>query len=183
MIFIWDHHLKNKNAGGRWEGGSGWGTHVNPWLFHFNVWQNPPQIKKKKRIKTLNCATSQNTLKAYFWLLRRASLYRSELPQKYTLLREASVYTSADRCLEQSSVPCEPKGLPQLMGLLWSRGSCSSYTDHIAWKKWAEPIIFIFWEFRNRKLSDWNKLAEMHNIKRRGVETVLLGLLQVKDRA
>ena len=31
---------------GRWEGGSGWGTHVNPWLFHFNVRQNPPQIKK-----------------------------------------------------------------------------------------------------------------------------------------
>ena len=22
---------------GRWEGGSGWGTHVDPWLFHFNV--------------------------------------------------------------------------------------------------------------------------------------------------
>ena len=22
---------------GRWEGGSGWGTHVNPWLFHFNI--------------------------------------------------------------------------------------------------------------------------------------------------
>ena len=22
---------------GRWEGGSGWGTHVNPWLFHLNV--------------------------------------------------------------------------------------------------------------------------------------------------
>ena len=21
----------------RWEGGSGWGTHVNPWLFHFNI--------------------------------------------------------------------------------------------------------------------------------------------------
>ena len=21
---------------GRWEGGSGWGTHVNPWLFHSN---------------------------------------------------------------------------------------------------------------------------------------------------
>ena len=25
--------------GGRWEGGSGWGTHVNPWLIHVNVWQ------------------------------------------------------------------------------------------------------------------------------------------------
>ena len=22
-------------------GGSGWGTHVNPWLIHVNVWQNP----------------------------------------------------------------------------------------------------------------------------------------------
>ena len=21
----------------RWEGGWGWGTHVNPWLIHFNV--------------------------------------------------------------------------------------------------------------------------------------------------
>ena len=28
---------------GRWEGGSGWGTPVNPWLFHFNVWQNSLQ--------------------------------------------------------------------------------------------------------------------------------------------
>ena len=32
---------------GRWEGGSGWGTYVNPWLFHFNVWQNSLQINKK----------------------------------------------------------------------------------------------------------------------------------------
>ena len=32
--------------GGRWEGGSGWGTHVNPWLSHVNVWQNPLQYCK-----------------------------------------------------------------------------------------------------------------------------------------
>ena len=43
-------------------GGSGWGTHVNPWLIHVRVWQNPLQyckviglqlikinVKKKKR--------------------------------------------------------------------------------------------------------------------------------------
>ena len=49
---------------GRWEGGSGWGTHVNPWLIHVSVWQKPLQYckvislqlikingkKKKKRI-------------------------------------------------------------------------------------------------------------------------------------
>ena len=43
---------------GMWEGGSGWGIHVTPWLIHVNVWQNPLQyckvislqlIKKKKK--------------------------------------------------------------------------------------------------------------------------------------
>ena len=50
--------------GGRWEGISGWGTHVNPWLIHANVWQKPLQYckvislqiikineKKKKRLE------------------------------------------------------------------------------------------------------------------------------------
>ena len=47
------------------EGGSGWGTHVNPWLIHVNVWQKPLQyckvislqlikINEKKR-KNLHC--------------------------------------------------------------------------------------------------------------------------------
>ena len=34
---------------GRWEGGSGWGTHVNPWLFHSNVLKNSLKKKKKKK--------------------------------------------------------------------------------------------------------------------------------------
>ena len=47
---------------GRCKGGSGWGTHVNPWLIHFNVWQNPLQyckvislqlIKKLKKVMSL----------------------------------------------------------------------------------------------------------------------------------
>ena len=32
--------------GGRREGGLGWGTHVNPWLIHVNVWQKPLQYCK-----------------------------------------------------------------------------------------------------------------------------------------
>ena len=32
--------------GGRWERESGWGTHVNPWLIHVNVWQKPLQYCK-----------------------------------------------------------------------------------------------------------------------------------------
>ena len=31
---------------GRWEGGSGWGIHVTPWLIHVNVWQKPLQYCK-----------------------------------------------------------------------------------------------------------------------------------------
>ena len=32
--------------GGKWEGSSGWGTHVNPWLIHVNIWQKPLQYCK-----------------------------------------------------------------------------------------------------------------------------------------
>ena len=31
---------------GRWEGGSGRGTHLNPWLIHVNVWQKRLQYCK-----------------------------------------------------------------------------------------------------------------------------------------
>ena len=32
--------------GGRWEGGSGWGTRVHSWWIHVNVWQNQYNIVK-----------------------------------------------------------------------------------------------------------------------------------------
>ena len=32
--------------GGRWEGGLGWGIHVNPWLIYVIVWQKPLQYCK-----------------------------------------------------------------------------------------------------------------------------------------
>ena len=59
--------------GGRWEGGSGWETHVNPWLIHVNVWQKPLQYykvislqlineKKKKREREKEMATHSSVL-------------------------------------------------------------------------------------------------------------------------
>ena len=39
--------------GGRWEGGSGWGTHVDPWLIHVDVWQKPLQNCKLISLKLL----------------------------------------------------------------------------------------------------------------------------------
>ena len=37
--------------GGRWEGGSGLGTHVHPWLIHVSVWQNQYSIVKQNKAK------------------------------------------------------------------------------------------------------------------------------------
>ena len=69
--------------GGRWEGGSEWGTHVHPWLIHVNVWQKPPQYckvislqLKKKKIDWFDLPAFQGTLKS---LLQHHSLKTSVL--------------------------------------------------------------------------------------------------------
>ena len=38
--------LRGMAWGGRWEGGSGWGTHVHPWWIYVDVWQNQYNIVK-----------------------------------------------------------------------------------------------------------------------------------------
>ena len=58
---------------GRWEGGSGWRTNVNPWLFHFNVWQNALQIKNNNHNNKRKCETvfqSCTDLHTHWWYLR-----------------------------------------------------------------------------------------------------------------
>ena len=37
---------KTQRDGMEREAGEGWGTHVNPWLIHVNVWQKPLQYCK-----------------------------------------------------------------------------------------------------------------------------------------
>ena len=50
---------------GRWEGGSGWGIHVNPWLIHVSVWQKPLQYCKviSLQLIKINGKTSKQTNK------------------------------------------------------------------------------------------------------------------------
>ena len=38
---------------GRWDGGSGWGTHVHPWWVHVNVWQNHYNIIISLQLKNI----------------------------------------------------------------------------------------------------------------------------------
>ena len=43
--------IQRDDMGGRWEGGSGLGTHVHPWLIHVNVWQKQCSIIKQNKVK------------------------------------------------------------------------------------------------------------------------------------
>ena len=72
---------KGMGWGGRWEGSSGCGTNVNPWLIHVNVWQKPLQYckvislqlikinEKKKKKKNLSLWNYSKKLhrKEHFW--------------------------------------------------------------------------------------------------------------------
>ena len=46
--------------GGRWEEGSGMGTHVHLWRIHVNVWQNQHSIVKQNKIKIKKKETFRN---------------------------------------------------------------------------------------------------------------------------
>ena len=48
--------------GRRWEGGSGWGTHVNPWLIHVNVWQNSLQYCKVISLQLIKINEKKNKI-------------------------------------------------------------------------------------------------------------------------
>ena len=50
--------------GGRWEGGSRWGTHINPWLIHVNVWQKPPQYCKVISLQLIKIIGGNNAMAA-----------------------------------------------------------------------------------------------------------------------
>ena len=47
--------------GGRWEVGSGWGTHANPWLIHVSVWQKPLQYCKVTSLQLIKINEKNKT--------------------------------------------------------------------------------------------------------------------------
>ena len=56
--------VEREVGGGR----SGWGTHVNPWLIHVNVWQKPLQYCKVISLQLIKI----NGKKSGFWAERKA---------------------------------------------------------------------------------------------------------------
>ena len=64
--------------GERWEGGSGLGTHVHPWLIHVNVWQY--SIVKQNKVKL---KIKKNTFESVLmrWM-KLEPIIQSEVSQK-----------------------------------------------------------------------------------------------------
>ena len=61
--------------GARWEGRSGWGAHINPWLIHVNVWQKPLQYCK---VISLQIIKINEKKKKQRMCHREGSLYSNE---------------------------------------------------------------------------------------------------------
>ena len=57
--------------GERWEGGSGWGTHVNPWLIHVNVWQKPLQYCEVISLQLIKINEKKKRERKIYHLKRR----------------------------------------------------------------------------------------------------------------
>ena len=72
---------------GRWEGGLGWGIHVNPWLIRVNVWQKPLQYckviglqliktnKKRKSLKKKEFIEITYKKSSFSWFIFEATFY------------------------------------------------------------------------------------------------------------
>ena len=54
--------IQRMGWGGRWEGVSGWGTHVNPWLIHVSVWQKPLQYCKVISLQLIKINEKKNKI-------------------------------------------------------------------------------------------------------------------------
>ena len=54
---------------GRWEGQSGWGTHVNPWLIHVSIWQKPLQYCKVISLQLIKINEKNKNNCSFLYLL------------------------------------------------------------------------------------------------------------------
>ena len=87
---------------GRREGGSGWGTHVNPWLIHVNVWQWPLQYCKVISRQLIKINGKKPQIHLYSFLFDLIKLYYFIPHNKINLIG----YEHNNSCLIFSSSCC-----------------------------------------------------------------------------
>ena len=69
---------------GVWEGGSGWGIHVNPWLVCINVWQNPLQYCRVIGLQLIKINENKNKRKGcWLWVPESNGLCFQEITESF----------------------------------------------------------------------------------------------------
>ena len=120
------HEIAKIKKTGFWEGGSGWGTHVNPWLIRVKVWQKPLQCCKVITLQLIKINGEKKKKRKQVSILKE---FRRELqvsyPRVYRLQHNCddgdaggdhkyhSRHLPLTTCSVMSSGPCDPHDLPQ----------------------------------------------------------------------
>ena len=103
--------------GGRWEWGLGWGTHVNPWLVHVNVWQKPLQYCKVMSLQLIKINEIQTKTSDSLIMIKHLTVWITTNCGKFLKKRkyQATSPVSWETCLWVKKQQLEPH-LEQLTG-------------------------------------------------------------------
>ena len=123
--------------GGRREGGSGWGTHVNPWLIYVNVWQKLLQYCKVISLQLIKINEKNPTFFTLFLTFIKW-LFSSSLLSAIRVV--SSAYLNLLIFLPAVLIPvCALSGLA--FGMMYSAYKLNKQGDNI--QPWHTP--FLIW--------------------------------------
>ena len=106
---------------GRWEGGSGWGIHVYPWLIHVNVWQKTLQYCKVISLQLIKEKRKKKKRISFHWIkvshclvkLNMGIFYDSTKSYAFLKILHTKAYNSD---VQDSKLGNYPTVHPQLIG-------------------------------------------------------------------
>ena len=91
--------------GWRREGGLGWGTHVNPWLIHVNVWQKPLQYYKVISLQLIKINEKKKNSLVIPWLRIHLPVQGTQVRSLVRELRSHMVRGNGAHVLQHSNQP------------------------------------------------------------------------------
>ena len=151
--------------GERWEGGSGLGTLVHPWLIHVNVWQNQYNIVKQNKVnikilkKVISLTQSRmhrNWFRSlaqlfpnFFCLFVWNSLFSQNVIQSYEQIKQTKASESI--ILKQCGPP-DMRSQGELLQLLFLQSWWSTMNCHVAspWRAGVRMQRVATWLAHNR---------------------------------
>ena len=128
---------------GRWEGGQGWGIHVNPWLIHFNVWQKPLQCCKVINLQLIKI--NEKKKKRIHLPMQGTQVWSLVGKQISCAVRQLSLCTQLEKPTACSEEPAQPKELH--LSLIYimdiSHIKCFFKVSPTNTNKWKKKCIFL----------------------------------------